>query len=461
MKKFDLNIEKILENWENFYAVREIIANAIDEQVLSKSKEIELFKKDNVWIVRDYGRGIKYNHLTQNENDEKLRSTKVIGKFGIGLKDALATLYRNGVEVTIKSKFGKITTELTTKRGFEDISTLHALIDDENAENDFEGTEFILRNISDEDIESAKKLFLVFSNEVILDSTTRGQIIERKKGPGGIFINGVKVAEEDNFMFSYNITRTNASIKKALNRERTNVGRSAYTTTIKNIILSSKSKNVANYLGQNLNRLNYGDAKDELQWIDIQQHAVSVLNQNGKYLFVTNMDAYLYRDMIDDATSNGYEIIYVPENLASKLKDKTDKDGNPIINIDEYISSYNDSFDFNFIDEKDLKDDEKEVFKLTDRIIELYGSRPKKVKHIRISKSMRKDFSSSSVTQGCWDESTKSIVIHRRQLKDISKYAGTLIHELIHAKTGTDDCTREFENHLTKAIGVISKICLT
>ena len=42
MKKFDLNIEKILENWETKHAVREIIANAIDEQKLTNTNEIEI-----------------------------------------------------------------------------------------------------------------------------------------------------------------------------------------------------------------------------------------------------------------------------------------------------------------------------------------------------------------------------------------------------------------------------------
>jgi hypothetical protein len=38
MKKFDLNIEKILENWDRKHAIREIIANALDEQKLTNSK---------------------------------------------------------------------------------------------------------------------------------------------------------------------------------------------------------------------------------------------------------------------------------------------------------------------------------------------------------------------------------------------------------------------------------------
>ena len=34
IKKFDLNIENVLENWEVYHGLREIIANAMDEQKL-------------------------------------------------------------------------------------------------------------------------------------------------------------------------------------------------------------------------------------------------------------------------------------------------------------------------------------------------------------------------------------------------------------------------------------------
>ena len=70
-RKFDLNIEKILEHWELYDAIREIIANALDEQLLTDSKDIEIRKKGNDWTIRDFGRGIMYEHLTQKENEEK------------------------------------------------------------------------------------------------------------------------------------------------------------------------------------------------------------------------------------------------------------------------------------------------------------------------------------------------------------------------------------------------------
>lgn len=232
MKKFDLNIEKILENWETSHVIRELIANALDEQLLTSTQEVEIYKNNDSWIIRDFGRGLQYTHLTQNENQEKLDNTSVIGKFGIGLKDALATFDRKKIKVIAKSGHSQITIDKSEKEGFKDIITLHAII--ENPLNpEFIGTEFELVGVTDKDIDDAKNLFLKFSGETLIESTKQGQVVKKKSKCGNIYINGVKVAEEENFLFSYNITVINASIKKALNRERTNVGRTAYTDSIK------------------------------------------------------------------------------------------------------------------------------------------------------------------------------------------------------------------------------------
>lgn len=117
-REFDLNIEKILENWENYHAIREIIANALDEQILTRTPNIEIKQtSDGWWHIIDYGRGLNYRHLTQNESEEKLNNDRLIGRFGVGLKDALATLYRHNVDVKIKSKHGIITLKTASKAG--------------------------------------------------------------------------------------------------------------------------------------------------------------------------------------------------------------------------------------------------------------------------------------------------------------------------------------------------------
>jgi len=129
-RNFDLNIEKILEGWEICHAIRELIANALDEQALSGTGDVEIIEdREGMWHIRDFGRGLKYEHLTQNESQEKLQNPgRVIGKFGVGLKDALATLNRRGISVRIRSRFGDIALTQAQKYGFSDVVTLQAVV---------------------------------------------------------------------------------------------------------------------------------------------------------------------------------------------------------------------------------------------------------------------------------------------------------------------------------------------
>jgi len=460
MKQFDLNIEKILENWETYHAIREIIANALDEQLLTSTKDVEITKQGNSWLIRDFGRGLKYTNLTQNENQEKLSNPKVIGKFGIGLKDALATFDRKEIKVLIKSKFGDIILNKTAKEGFADIITLHANIS-EPTDPDLVGTEFIIDGVTDDDISKAKNLFLKFTGEQVLESTKAGDVVNKVGSIGKIYINGVKVAEEENFLFSYNITQLTTAIKKSLNRERTNVGRTAYTDSVKKILLACKSSDVAKILADDLQNINYGTQHDELSWIDVQEHSVKILNQNEKVLFVSSTDIMLHPDMIEEAKASGHQIISIPENLKEKIKGGTDLSGKPIIDISQFTTTYNDSFSFDFVAIENLTPKEREVYDLTNDILNLIDGKPRIVRDIKISTTMRKDFFSEGETLGVWEPNTGSIIILRKMLNSIKDYAGTLIHEAIHAKSGMGDISRNFEHELTVAIGQVCEKALS
>lgn len=244
---FDLNIEKVLDNWEVYHAVREIIANALDETILTGCRA-PTFEEDHqgYWHIRDFGRGLNYEHFTQNQNTEKVNANDVIGKFGVGLKDALAVLNRAGRDVIIDSKYGHITLEMHRKEGFEDVQTLHAVFADP-IDTQFEGTEFKLK-VTNKEMQDAKKLFLYFENKAPLDQTALGQIYQKGGQVASIYVNGVKVADEENYTFDYNITKKNAALKKALNRERSAVGRTAYSATIKSMLLASSAVEVISVL---------------------------------------------------------------------------------------------------------------------------------------------------------------------------------------------------------------------
>ena len=455
-KSFDLNIEQILENWEVRHGVREVISNALDEQILTSTAPVAIEKRDGAWLVRDAGRGIRYTHLTQNESQEKLDSPLVIGRFGIGLKDALATFERHGVNARIRSRYGTISTHKSAKHGFGDIMTLHAIIEDP-LDPTFVGTEFELEGVEDKEMEAAKALFLKFSDEELLATTRFGQIISRSAGPGAIYINGVKVAEEDNFLFSYNITLLSAAIKKAINRERSHVGRTAYADSVKKILLASTNGDVARKLAEDISRFQLGEMHDELAWIDVQEHAVRILNAQEKVLMVTAYEAMRFPDLIEQARQSGNTILTIPENLRAKIADSVDVEGNRMVDLTQFIETYNDSFSFDLVEVEALGSQERKILDTTAFVIDAFGGRPAKVAAIRISNTMRPDLMSSSQTLGCWDPSTSSIVIWRPQLNSFEEFSSVLIHELVHAKTGYADVTRDFESALTITIG---ELCL-
>jgi hypothetical protein len=312
---FDLNIEKVLEDWEVHHAIREVIANALDEHLLTKTKEIEIFKDvQSKWHIRDFGRGLKYEHLTQNECEEKLAHPNlVIGKFGVGLKDALATFDRHKVKVLIKSKHGDITVVKSEKHGFEDITTLHASISSPSDKN-FQGTEFILEGCTDKDIEIAKSFFLKFSGETELEVTPYGSVL-KKTDQSKIYINGLRVAEEENFLFSFNITSITQTMRKALNREKTHLGRTAYTDRVKAILLACKGTKVAELLAGDLQRYETGLMHDELKWNEVATHACRILNASEKVIFLTPFELVNAKDFVDKAKGDGFRVVTIPENI--------------------------------------------------------------------------------------------------------------------------------------------------
>ena len=455
-KPFDLNIEKILEDWEVYHAIREVIANAIDEQLLTKTQEIEITKnKDGNWRIRDYGRGLKYDHLTQKENTEKLTNPNVIGKFGIGLKDALATFDRHNISVLIESKYGDITLGKLKKHGFEDISTLHAYISLPSDPN-FIGTEFTFKGVTLSDIKKAKDLFLKFSGESTIEKTKFGDVLEKRDTTARIYVNGVRVAEEDNFLFSYNITALNEAIRKALNRERSNVGRSAYSERVRSILVSSNSKDIARSLAGDLKNYESGEIHDELKWLDVQEHAVKILNSMEKVVFLTPEELSNETMMVNEAKMAGYEIISIPSNLKNRIHGQLDDTGNPIRDLGQFSFEYTESFEFKFVELADLKAQEKKVFDRTEAILNLIGGKPKRVKEIKISETMRKQLGSFVEAEGLWDRGKGRIIIKRCTLASIERYAGTLLHEVAHALSGADDVSREFESALTQMVGMIS-----
>jgi hypothetical protein len=269
-------------------------------------------------------------------------------------------------------------------------------------------------------------------------------------------VNGLFVAEEERFLFSYNITSLTAPLRKALNRERTNVGRGAYTDRVKAILLSCDDATVADALAQDLQNLERGTAHDELQWLDVQLHACRILNATGRVVFVTSEQLLLGGSLITHAQQDGYRIVVIPSTLASKLPTLQDINGQQVRTLEVYRQEWNDSFQFTFVSPDQLTPEEHAIYSLTRPIMRLLTPRITRVKEMLISETMRLNHYDNNEAVGVWEEEQQRIVIKRSQLQREDRYAATLLHEYTHALSGADDETLEFEEGLTQALGVLA-----
>lgn len=456
-RAFDLNIEEVLENWEVEHAIREIIANALDEQMLSHTGEIEIAKdKQGDWHIRDFGRGLQIEHFTLNENHEKLNSVaEVIGKFGVGLKDALATFHRRKIAVLIRSPFGTYRLKQEHKYGFDNIVTLHVEFDD--TPNNMRGTEFILHGVTDTDMARAKSLFLKFSGEDILETNMYGQILRRKGTTARVYILGVLASEEPNFLFSYNVTNLTDSMKKRLNRERLNVGRTTYADRVKAILKNAQSETVETFLIDQVEKRATGDQCDEMAWIEISQMALNLLHKQREVAYLTERELQTNPNILENVRGDGYQVVVITEQQKAKLETQVLTGGPQVRTLNTYVQQYNASFQYKFVELHNLTWEERKIYEFTPKILALVGVPPNRVPEIRISETMRV---TNDDTEGVWDSSIPAIVIKRAKLASFIEYAGTLLHEVAHATTGTVDATREFEWVLTDYLGKTSLAAL-
>jgi len=462
---FDLNIDKFLDHWGSAEAVREIIANALDEQALTGSGPVEIRRqRKGAWQIRDFGRGLRAEHLKQNENPEKKKAAtakQLLGRFGVGLKDALATLERHGVRVRLRSKHGDIALARHDKHGFAGIPTLHAVIN-RASDSSLVGTEVTLEGITDETMEIARRYFLRFADERVLETVKFGQVLGRPPHmPARIYVRGLRVAEEDNFAFSYNITELTAPMARALNRERTQVGRAVYADRVKTILLSATAAPIASRLASELALLETGSAAEEIQWVDVQEHAVRILNAVSRTIFVTAKELREHASLVEDSEADGFRLVVVPERLRGKLDDLRDTSGNAVRTMLVYAAERDASFTYHFIPPQQLSDSERAVWALAERVIRLAGGRPRQVKEILISETLRPQLRGGDRALGVWEPNLGRIVIHRDTLASSHAFGGTLLHELAHARSSASDLTPAFEHALTELLGIVVSSALS
>ena len=109
----------------------------------------------------------------------------------------------------------------------------------------------------------------------------RGEALRASTSPG-VFAN-----EEPNFLFSYNVTSLTTAMKKRLNRERLNVGRTTYAERVKVILRSAQWMRCYEALADQVGARARGEQCDEMQWTEIAHRALNLFHERERVAFVT------------------------------------------------------------------------------------------------------------------------------------------------------------------------------
>ncbi len=219
------------------------------------------------------------------------------------------------------------------------------------------------------------------------------------------------------------------------------------------MLLSCENKVVAQALVEDLRHFEAGSLHDELKWADVSVHATKILNSTAKVVFITPSELIRAPNYVNEAKEAGYQIVTIPENVRDKISGQTDLSGNPMQDLLQFERAWNESFQFKFVAPNKLTASERAIYQATPKILALIGGPLKNVKAIKISETMRMETYAFVEAEGLWDP--PNIIIKRTQLKSLERYAGTLLHEIAHARSGAPDISSEFEQALTELLGKI------
>jgi hypothetical protein len=436
---FDLNIDKVLPDWDITTAIREFIANAIDESILTNTQFPVITFENNLWVIRDYGRGIQREHLVINENPEKKNNPKIIGKFGYGLKDAAAVLRGNNIDFTIHSKFLFASFDLLSKHG-TDIQALHAVFKTPDVHI---GTEIRL-SVDSQWIEKAKSYFLHFFPIDSLQDTKFGQVLNIPIGqPIPIYINGMRVAirEPDNLAFGYNITNLDKKIRDKLNRERMDLDWSIYSTQVVNILKQCKEND--QIISTLRTRYNTGYRNGEVGLKDVR---ALFMGDNSTVQIAPNQ---VNSTLISYMRNSGIQYNILTQQDA-KVVQQLQSEGVSVrdhVWVNQTLTEQNIGV-ISPIPESELTPQELEVLET----------------HVSICQHLGYDLVRPIVNQTNLEwrglQYASNIYVTRNCLISKAEFLGTYLHEMTHLQTRYPDATCEFESELTRLIGKLASILM-
>lgn len=460
LRYYDLNSgDENLSHWELKHALRELIANALDEQRETETDPIEVFwDEEGKLHIRDYGRGLQESHLVVGGARLKEKNSNAIGHFDAGLKDALSVFYREKIKIEFRSRY-LYSQKLVWKSKGENTETIHVELKP-IPDRSFVGTEFILEGIPVEAVDEAKSLFLAFQDresvEIVKDDSggVIGELYEAESGSAYLYVNGQQMSEAKDFLFSYNLLNVPKNVKSAPGRDRQLRTFDPYKKQIVKLLRHAKSTAVIDALVEELEQPR-DQRHEELAWTEVRVIASeNRQSQGAKLVYITRQELIELsasdRELADDF---GYDFAEMTETELRALR----KSHPEAKTLEDLREEYSQSFQFLWISPEELSETERHNLTVATENAKrvLSAARLKHDIPILVSETVM-DTVSSGDTNGVWRPEKRDIVIRRSVLRDLRLTYIVIFHELAHAQNSYSDNTRDFENDLGDVIGLLA-----
>ena len=324
------------------------------------------------------------------------------------------------------------------------------------------GTEFILHGDALGDgrwRKPSKALFLLESGELQeLGVTPFGTVLRRTntRTKARIYVNGLRVAEEDNFLFSYNITSPTAAMRRALNRERSNVGRTAYTNRAKAILLACDQDEVIDALVADLQNYERGTWHDETQWLDVGLHACKQLNARRKVIFLTAFGSQTRPTSCKEPSLTGTRSSSCQKQSARSCPACAMRSATRYATWTGTAASGKTASASHSSNRPTSATPNAQCGRHSRGSSRREGQTAAPQRRARLRDHAPDGRAATRRPSGLWESQDGRIIVKRTQLQSLANFAGTVLHELSHALSGAPDMSLEFEQQLTEELGGVA-----
>ena len=423
---------KYVKGWDIPKAIREVIQNYLDSR---KEFECDGYinqdQETGLVTVKDYGPGLELRHMALGISE---KSGDAIGKYGEGLKLALLVMAREGRYIEVKANGKIIRPEIEKSEGYgtevlvlkvEDMEPCHAAL--------HIGTT-IRFECTREELESGKQYF-----EAYLTAKSGFRWMEQGKislPAGYIYINGARVGNIENALFSYHLNESETG--DIGNRDREVIDQDQLKSHVRHVLAHISSLAVMKELiAAAIDNPSAWEIETGINHYCIPHNSKRVWKRAANEVLGADVVLGGNEEADREASYKGHQVVHIRAWAWDMALQQ--------IGVKTSAQAAQSRATIHRVAIQNLTGEERSVLNKARKIVkENYNE----IGKLAVAESLAYKTGDATL-EGLYDRREDRIYIKRSVLQNLAHAVHVLLHEAVHKYSRADDCTSEFERALT------------